>query len=419
MTEREREETALFRFGVIGELTNTVLGRGEKARVMREKSRARYRFPDGREGRLSRSTLKAWLRAYGREGLDGLKPKPRADRGTVRALRPEVQGVIRQVRVENPGWGVPEVMSHLRETGILASDEEVSLGVVYRLIGPGRTAEGGKADRRKYGFEKALECVQADVMYGPPVTMADGKRRRSYLHVILDDCTRLVLHGEFMDSERATGFEHVLKQALLRRGHVPARLYTDNGAAFVSHSLQMVCARLGVVLIHTQPGEPEGRGKIERFFRRVREQFLSRAWREGMTLVDLNAAFWEWVEMSYHRTPHQGLGGETPLGRWMAEAEGLGKRRVVKREELEPLFRHQTTRRVNRDRTFQLRGKVFEAPVDLVGERIEVFYNPAKADEVEVVWGGRSCGFARPLDLHANRHVRRGLRFDREGGSHA
>jgi hypothetical protein len=269
MTEREREATALFRFGVIGELTNTVLGRGEKARLMREKSRARYRFPDGREGRLSRSTLKAWLRAYGREGLDGLKPKPRADRGTVRALRPEVQGVIRQLRVENPAWGVPEVMNHLRETGILALEEEVSLGVVYRLIGPGRAAEGGKADRRKYGFEKALECVQADVMYGPHVTMADGKRR------------------------------------------------------------------------------------------------------------------------------------------------------VVKREELEPLFRHQTTRRVNRDRTFPLKGKVFEAPVDLVGERIEVFYNPASPDAVEVVWGGRSYGLARPLDLHVNRHVRRGLRFDRDGGRHA
>ena len=368
---------------------------------------------------MSPSTLKEWLRAYERDGLDGLKPKPRSDRGEARALAPAAQEAVRQVRAAHPDWGVPEVVGHLRETGVLAAGEAVSLGVVYRLIGPGRAAEGPPEDRRKYGFEKALECVQADVMYGPAVTMADGKRRRSYLHVILDDCTRLVLHGEFLDNEQTRGFEHVLKTALARRGLVPARLYTDNGAAYVSHALQLACARLGMVLIHTRPGEPEGRGKIERFFRRVREQFLRRGWREGQTLPELNAAFWEWVEMRYHRTPHQGLDGATPLDRWLAETERPTGRRRVKREELDRLFRHQATRMVSRDRTFRMKGKLFEAPVDLVGERIEVLYDPADLSAVEVQWDGRSHGFARPLDLHANRHARRGFRFDREGVDHA
>ena len=419
MTEQEREEVALFRVGVIGEVAQAAPGRGEKARLLERKSRTSYRLPGGREGRVSKSTLKDWLRAYEREGLDGLKPKPRSDRGEARALAPAAQEAIRQVRSAHPDWGVPEVMAHLRETGVLGAEEEVSLGVVYRLIGPARTAGRAKEDRRKYGFEKALECVQADVMYGPPVAMADGKRRRSYLHVILDDCTRLVLHGEFLDNERTLGFEQVLKTALSRRGRVPARLYTDNGAAFVSHALQLACARLGMVLVHTRPGEPEGRGKIEQFFRRVREQFLRRGWREGLTLAELNAAFWEWVEMRYHRTPHQGLDGATPLDRWLAETERLEGRPRVKREELDRLFRHQAARTVGRDRTFRMRGQLFEAPVDLVGERIEVLYDPADLSVVEVQWDGRSHGFARPLDLHANRHVRRGLRFDREGVDHA
>jgi putative transposase len=255
--------------------------------------------------------------------------------------------------------------------------------------------------------------VQADVMYGPYVRV-DHQLRRSYLHLLLDDSTRLVLEGHFHLDETLASFAVTLKQALLRRAYVPERLYTDNGAAFISHDLGWSLAQLGLHLIHTRPGEPEGRGKIERFFRSVREQFLAVRWRPLMTLDELNAAFWDWVERDYHRRPHQGLQGQTPLDAWTAKADQLQRRPRVQPERLDDIFRRRLVRRVKRDRTFSLYGCLWEAPVEVVGCRIEVLCPFGAREPVEIRYQERSLGRARRVDLQINSQLRRTLRFDQE-----
>jgi putative transposase len=133
-----------------------------------------------------------------------------------------------------------------------------------------------------------------------------------------------------------------------------------------------------------------------------------------MTLDELNAAFWDWVERDYHRRPHQGLQGQTPLDAWTAQAHQLQRRPRVQPERLHDLFRRRLVRLVKRDRTFSLRGSLWEAPVEVVGCRIELF-SPFDAQEpVEIRYQGRSLGRARRVDLQVNSQARRTLRFDQE-----
>jgi putative transposase len=415
MNEREREEIALFRYGVISNFIQWKLNWGERQQLLESVVGRELQHPSGQLCRVSPSTIKHWVRAYRQGGVDQLKPKTRKDKGQARTVSPQLQKVFTELRQQHPSWGVPELVRQARDSGLVTEQEEISLSTLYRLVGRGAPEQPPQTDRRRYSFEQLLECVQADVMYGPFVTDQEGKKHRSYLHAIMDDCSRLVLAGEFHLSERVGAFEQVLKQALSRREYVPERLYTDNGAAFVSHHIQWVCAQLGVTLLHSRPGVPEGRGKIERFFRTVREQFLAPKWRDGMNLEQLNAAFWEWVELGYHRNAHRGLEGKSPLEVWVGQAAQLVRRPRVNSDRLESVFRHRALRLVSRDRVVRLEGQTFQAPVEVIGEKVELLYNPSDLSQVEVLLKGKSFGQLQPLRPEVNRHVRRGIRFDKQG----
>jgi len=152
----------------------------------------------------------------------------------------------------------------------------------------------------------------------------DGTRlRKAYLIAFVDDATRLVPHAAFALSEGAVAYLSMLEQAVRKRG-IPKRLYVDNGAVFRSKHLALVCAKLGIALIRARPYAPQGKGKMERWFRTVRMQFLSAITEpERMTLEDLNRALAGWVEGEYHHAPHRGLAAETPADKWARASEGV------------------------------------------------------------------------------------------------
>ena len=213
----------------------------------------------------------------------------------------------------------------------------------------------------------------SDVMHGPRL-LVPGRRRgtKSYLHAFLDDASRLVPFAAFYPTESSACFQDAFKQALLRRG-VPRRLYCDNGAVYRTQHLHVICATLGVTLIHSRPHKPRGRGKIERFFRRVRSAFLPHVGEQHLDgLASLNRVFWAWLEVEYHQTAHRGLAGRTPIERFLDDAEKLRPAP----EDLDLLLRMRVTRRVARDRTVRLEGRIYEAPDGFAGEKVEVLYDP-------------------------------------------
>ncbi|WP_459874126.1 DDE-type integrase/transposase/recombinase, partial [Endothiovibrio diazotrophicus] len=151
-------------------------------------------------------------------------------------------------------------------------------------------------DRRRFAFEHAGQLWSSDVMHGPAVRTNDGRRRKAYLIAFLDDATRVIPYAAFALAESTRSFLPVFKQAILRRA-LPERLYVDNGANYRSRHLALVCAKLGVALIHARPYRPQGKGKIERFFRTVRAQLLTRLTPDDTaSLEQLNRRLWGWIE---------------------------------------------------------------------------------------------------------------------------
>ena len=248
----------------------------------------------------------------------------------------------------------------------------------------------------------------SDVMHGPKVP--DGRRRRkTFLIAFIDDATRVIPHAAFAFSENTAAFLPVFKHALLRRG-LAERLYVDNGANYRSHQLALVCAKLGIALIHARPYQPAGKGKIERWFRTLRAGWLRHLDLEAIDGIEaLNRALAGWVEGEYHQSPHRGLDGQTPLDRWAAtgaevrypDAAGL---------DLEELFLFEAKRRVMKDRTLSLHGQLYEADAILIGCTVTVRYDPAAPPSraLQVVHEGRPAGLATPLDAYANTAVKRG-----------
>jgi hypothetical protein len=224
----------------------------------------------------------------------------------------------------------------------------------------------------------------------------------------MDDASRLVAHSAFCLGETALDVEGVLKQALLRRG-VPIKLVVDNGAAYRARTMQGVCARLGIHLIFCRPFSPTSKGKLERWHRTCRDQFLSELdERRIADLDELNARLWAWLEQVYHQTVHSSLDGLTPLARYqrdLPKIRSLG----TKAAQLDAVFHHRISRFVRKDGTVSYLGQRFEVPYELSGKTVRLVVDPhaGKVLGVEDA-AGLSLGQATALDKLANlKRVRR------------
>ena len=410
--EEYRQALALFRYGLIADLLQLPAGsRGLYARL-REKARAEYTIPGSTRTRVAPETLRHWLKDYRRGGFDALLPKGRADRGRPRALAQAVADALMSLKEEQPALSIPQLIRAVRESGAVAESVALPPSTVHRLLSRAglmhkEPAEAAAQERRRFAFAHAGELWMSDVMYGPSVALPGRGRRRTYLIAFLDDATRVVPYCAFALSENTQAFLPVFKQALLRRG-IPQRLYVDNGANFRSQHLALVCAKLGVALIHARPYQPQGKGKMERWFRTVRSQLISRlSAADTESLEALNRRLWAWVEAEYHQAPHRGLDEQTPLDRWAMSADQV--RLPGPSLDLEALFLFEARRRVQRDRTVSLNGIVFEVDAALVGEIVTLRFDPAAPPVrgVEVWHQERFIARATPLDAYANCFVRR------------
>lgn len=181
----------------------------------------------------------------------------------------------------------------------------------------------------------------------------------------------------------------------------------DNGASYISSQTQRICDSINLPIIHSRPRKPAGRGKIERFFRTVRDQFLRPLDTASITsLTQLNSLFRSWVETEYNRVPHRGIKGETPLDRWLSRAEMIIP--IDPTLDLDILFMHRMTRKVYKDSTFTVYGVMYESPQILIGEKITVMYDPLVDRKlVRILFNGIDHGIARIVDTYANSKIRR------------
>lgn len=408
--EKKEEQIALFRYGLIADLVHR--GEGEKGLypLLREKAERVYEIPGSRRTRVAAETIRDWLLCYRRGGFDALLPQQRSDRGRARAIPQEIADLLCHIKEQTPALSVQAVIERARLAGV-GHELQLAPATVHRLLSrhglmEKKAQQPTSKDRRRFAFEQAGELWMSDVMHGPAVATEGGRRRKSYLVALLDDATRVVPYAAFALSETTAAFLPVLQQAILRRG-VPKRLYVDNGAAYRSHHLSLVCAKLGITLIHARPYQPQAKGKQERWFRTLRMQLLPTLTAADLGSLDaLNRRLWAWVEGEYHTSPHRGLDGMAPLERW---AMAAGDVRLVGPDcDLNDLFLFEDKRRVQKDRTVSLHGVIYEVDASLVGETVTLRFDPSRPGRpVDVHFKGKKVERAKRVDLYANCFVRR------------
>jgi putative transposase len=392
--EERRRDVGLFRYALVRDAVDPALSKAERGRLVRALAEREHVGPDGRLVRVSRTTLGRWIRAYRHGGFEALVPQPRVTplRTPVEMLelafalkreRPErAAAQVRKIMlatVEGQVPGLRTLQTHLARQGL-------------NVRGDGRTP--GKVYGRFEACERN-ELWTGDGLHGP--RLAGAAARRAVLLAFIDDHSRLLVGWRWGTGEDVFRLEAALRCGLLARG-VPEVILVDRGSAFVSSPLLRACAVLGVKLIHASPRAATTKGKIERFFKTVRDQFLVEI-DDGVELPELNRLFSAWLEVVYHRRVHSET-GQTPLERF----EAAGAPALPTPALLREAFLWSQERTVTKTASVSLHGNQYEVDAALAGRKVELIFDPFDLTRIEVRYQHRPFGRAVPLVIGRHTH---------------
>jgi len=392
-------DIGLYRYALIREPADPALSTRERGMLVRAIAAGEHTGPFGERAVVSRVTLDRWIRAWRAGGFDALVPTAHyADPRTASAVLDVAAALKREV----PARTAAQVRAIMIATGTTVPCERTVQRLFVRL--ELNTRPDGMAPRAFGRFEAAApnDRWTGDALHGPVVG-----GRKTYLFAFIDDHSRAIVGYRWGYSEDTVRLEAALRAGLAARG-IPRVCYVDNGSAFVSAPLLRALASLGIRLTHSKPREPAGRGKIERFFRTVREQFLVELAVPGALdavedLTRMNDLFAGWVEKVYHPRVHSET-GEAPLARFLAAGPPV----LPTPAALHEAFLWSAQRMVTKTATFSLHGNTYEVDAALVGRRVEVVFDPFDLTDLDVRFQGRPMGTAIPHKI--SRHVHPGVR---------
>jgi transposase InsO family protein len=400
-----RTEVALFRYTLVLPLVRHDRTRDGPKHAMRAAIAAQpHAIPHSRRLTVSVPTLRRWEHAYRTGGFDALKPKPRRDRGASRALSTQTLDRAEALKRELPSRSARTLADILhRDPAAPAPEPRIAPRTLRRHLATRgatrqRLAAAGRPFRR---FERAHfgDVWQSDALDGPslPDPAQPDARRPTSLFAFLDDHTRLVVHAQFYWNEQLPRLEDCLKHAILRYGR-PLAIYADQGQVYRSGQLNTACASLGIQRILARPYAPQAKGKIERFFGFVRSDFLPElaVSTSVQTLHDLNESLLAWIEVVYHRKVHAET-GQSPLDRF--RDDDAPSVRPVEPLELRSAFLFRAHRRVDKTGLIRFEGNRYRAPGFLVGQIVELRYDPFDLAAVEIWFNDQFLAQAEPVHL--------------------
>lgn len=343
--------------------------------------------------------------AFKAGGFDALVP---AARMVQRRTPAEVLDLAVALKREVPARTAAQIVAILTEHGAIAPSARTlhrhfaDLGLRHELRPSAGVFGRFEADRPN-------EIWVGDALHGPTIN-----GRKAMLFAFLDDHTRLLTGYRWVRREDTIRMESALRAGIGSRG-IPSVAYADNGSPYVDRQFLGTLARLGIRLVHSAPGRPQGRGKIERFFRTVREQFLveitdssaedlAAAGLEARTaLIELNRLLTAWVETEYHQRIHTET-GQSPADRWQQGWSRLGRTPAMPTAaDLTEAFLWSEYRVVTKTATVSLHGNTFQVDQGLVGRKVELVFSPFDLETVEVRYHDTSYGKALPHNI--TRHV--------------
>ena len=396
MEQDIRERIALERYQII----SPVLAQPARAQneYFRQQAERMHDFPRYGLRKVSVSTMKTWLRKYRAKGFDALKPKDRSAGGRPRRLDEHTTKVIEVKCKAYPHLTVQKLYEDLRDQRLLG-EPPIHYNTLLRIVKiQGWLAVKKRADIRKaYELDNVNELWICDFLHGPQARL-QNRSHKAILCAIIDDHSRMIVGHAFSASETISVLTIVLKEAFLTYG-IPKRLYVDNGPSFSSEMLAKSAALAGISLIHSKPYDSPSRGKVERFFRSVRERFLCDI-QENIPLEDLNHAFRVWLNDDYHHKIHSGI-DQRPIDRYHASLSRIAVRRLSKAE-LDEIFLVRHERVVNNDATISFKGAVYEVPAAYIRQKIELRHPVDDPEELFLYDNGVRVGRIKLLDKKEN-----------------
>lgn len=395
--ERARE-IGLFRYMLIREAADPALTGRQRGAMVCALAGVPHTDPDGRTVWITRWTLDRWIQEWRRGGFDALVPSTRQSQPRT---PPEVFELARALKKENPSRSAAQIRRILSAQLGWAPDERTIQRMFIRTgLNVLKQAPATPATFGRFEADHPNELWTGDALHGPRV-----EGRKTYLFAFIDDHSRAVVGHRWGFAEDTVRLAAALRPALAARG-VPDYVYVDNGSAFVDSWLMRACAKLGIRLIHSQPGRPQGRGKIERFFRTVTGEFAVEIasgdgdpGRRVDSLAEMNRLFTAWVEGVYHRRVHSET-GLAPLARWMTGAPFP----VPAAEDLAEAFRWSEIRTVTKTALVSLHGNRYQVDPLLAGRRVELVFDPFDLSFLRVRLDGADAGKAEPFQITRHSH---------------
>ena len=401
-TNREQLQIAQIRFGLIAPLIQGTYPDASMSAYCRRVAAVPVKLPDGRLVQYKPKTLGKWVNLYNRGGMDALVPKTRCDKGGSRVITSDAELEIRRLKKEYPRLNATQIHDRLVQEGILPAT--VSVSSVQRYI-KNNGLRGGESlpvkDRKAFEAAYFGELWQADTCYLPYIR-EEGRSRRTYLIMILDDYSRMIVGGRLFYQENAANFQQVFRETVAAYG-IPHKLYVDNGAPYSNDQLSYICGSIGTLLLHTPVRDGASKGKVERNFRTLKER-----WMYGIdvsqiqSLKEFNRMLSEYIRK--HNTTIHSVTGQSPLERYLCTNGRI--RKPGSREWLEECFHNRLTRRVNRDATVHLQNIVYDAPMQFIGQKVEVRFLPDEPDSAYILHGGEHHPL-RLTDRVANGNTKR------------
>lgn len=396
----EDDKIAIFKYGIIAPVINDS---SIKQKQYFERAASREYDMPGKIERVTFTprTFKKWLHIYRKEGYEGLKPSPRTDRGKSRKITETLGEVIRKLCEEYDFKTISNLYRYLLAEEIIKAENFTEVTLRNFLKANSINFESQKAKPRKAFEAPHINILwTADFMHGPYVS--EGRKKlKTYLCAIVDDYSRLITGAQFFLSEHSLSLQKTLKQAVLIYG-IPQKFYCDNGKVFSSGYIHMVCAKLGTALIHSKPYDSPSRGKIERFFRTVRDMFIPNLYIKHKTfsLEELNTAFAQWLLDEYNNNTHKGI-NDTPMDRYLADISNVSVKTIVPAE-VDHYFHHTLFRKVKNDSTVTVDNCLYEVPSKYIGEKIEIRYPLDNPEDLRIFEENNQVAVLTKLDKHFN-----------------
>ena len=399
--DKEQEKWAIFWCELLTPVIYDEIEPELTNRFLRLLAKTKIRFPDGRVGKPSLSTLRRKLNRYRQGGFDALARKGRSDRGKSRNIAGEIIEKAIELKKEQP-FRSPDVINRFLEQ---IYGKTIPRSTLYRHLKQANATRIKlgylrKKVRKRWSRNHTHDLWVGDFEDGPYV-LEKGSVVPTYLSAFIDCHSRYVVEARYYFRENLDVLIDSLIRALSTHG-APLTLYVDCAKIYMSNALRAACYRLNIKLLHRPPRDPAPGGLIERLIQTIQVQ-LEAEIRAGdlLTLKQLNRCLSAWLAVSYHKTLHSET-QESPEYRYQ---KGLTVIRKVDMSKVIESFMQSVDRTVNR--TFsdvQLDKRFYRVDPKLRGDRVQVKYDPFSSWDTVQIYSltGHYLGAATLYDRKAH-----------------